>query len=120
MYHSQGEQDIEPTIANTLLADIIDFFTDKNYNQNAVDVLMKFLADVPELNLNIYQNNGGQIWILNFSADNHTHTENVKFSHDNLNTAGNHYDTITLLSKSKKTEDKSREKEAYQHFRNYS
>ena len=57
MYHAQGEKDIELTIADTLLADIIDFFADKkNYNQNAVDVLMKIVADVLKIELNIYQN----------------------------------------------------------------
>ena len=50
-YHAQGKEDHEPTIADTLLADIIDFFADKHYNQNAVDVLMKIVADVLELDL---------------------------------------------------------------------
>ena len=63
IYHAQGKEDKEPTIADTLLADIIDFFADKHYNQNAVDVLMKIVADVLDLDLNIYQNNGGQIQI---------------------------------------------------------
>ena len=82
-YHSQGKEDKEPTIADTLLADIIDFFADKHYNENAVDVLMNIVADVLDLDLNIYQNNGGQIQVINFSVDNPKHTVNVKFSHDN-------------------------------------
>ena len=57
MYHTQGEKDMEPTIADTLLSDIIDFFANQNYNQNAVDVLMKIVADVLNIDLNIYQNN---------------------------------------------------------------
>ena len=60
MYHTQ-EKDMEPTIAHTLLSDIIDFFANKNYNQNAVDVLIKIVADVLNIDLNIYQNNQGQI-----------------------------------------------------------
>ena len=101
MYHTQGEKDMEPTIVDMLLSDIIDFFANKNYNQNAVDVLMKIVADVLNIDLNIYQNNRGQIQVLNFAGDNSTRTVNVKFTHDNSNTAMNHYDAITLISKSK-------------------
>ena len=110
LYHAQEKEDREPTIADTLLADIIDFFADKAYNQNAADVLMKIVADVMDLDLNIYQNNGGQIQVINFSADNPKRTVNVKFTHDNANTAGNHYDAITILSKSKKNKERSGEK----------
>ena len=53
MYHTQGEKDMEPTIADTLLADIIDFFVNKNYNHNSIDVLMKIVADVLNIDLNI-------------------------------------------------------------------
>ena len=101
MYHTQGEKNMEPTIADMLLSDIIDFFANKYYNQNAVDVLMKIVADVLNIDLNIYQNNQGQIQNLNFAGDNSTHTVNVKFTHDNSNTAVNHYDAITLICKSK-------------------
>ena len=52
-------------------------------------------------------NNCCQIQVLNFSANNYTCNVNVKFSHDNLNTVGNHYDAITLISKSRKTKDKT-------------
>ena len=105
MYHTQGEKDMEPTIADTLLSDIIDFFTNKNYNQNTVDVLMKIVADVLNIDLNIYQNNRGQIQVLNFAGDNSTHTVNVKFTHNNSNTVMNHYDAITLISKSNRTKE---------------
>ena len=92
---------MEPTIVDMLLSDIIDFFTNKNYNQNAVDVLMKIVADDLNIDLNIYQNNRGQIQILNFAGDNSTHTVNVKFTHNYSNTAINHYDAITLICKLK-------------------
>ena len=105
MYHTQGEKDMEPTIVDMLLSDIIDFFANKNYNQNAVDVLMKIVADVLNIDLNIYQNNRGQIQILNFAGDNSMCTVNVKFTHNNLNTAINHYNAITLICKSKRAKE---------------
>ena len=105
IYHTQGEKDMEPTKADTLLSDIIDFFTNKNYNHSAIDVLMKIVADVLNIDLNIYQNNGGQIQVLNFAGDNSTHTVNVKFTHDNSNTVINHYNAITLISKSNCTKE---------------
>ena len=116
-YHAQGKEDHEPTIADTLLADIIDFFADKHYNQNAVDVLMKIVVDVLELDLNIYQNNGGQIQVINFSVDNPKRTVNVKFTHDNANTVGNHYNAITLLSKSDKKKQRSAQKQSIPTFK---
>ena len=105
MYHTQGEKDMEPTIVDTLLSDIIDFFANKNYNQNAIDVVMKIVADVLNIDLNIYQNNRGQIQVLNFAGDNSMRTVNVKFTHDNSNTVINHYDAITLISKSNLTKE---------------
>ena len=92
---------MEPTIADMLLSDIIDFFANKNYNQNTIDVLMKIVADVLNIDLNIYQNNQGQIQILNFAGDNSMCTVNVKFTHNNLNTTINHYNAITLICKLK-------------------
>ena len=62
---------------------------------------MKIVADVLNIDLNIYQNNRGQIQILNFAGDNSMRTVNVKFTHNNSNTAVNHYDAITLICKSK-------------------
>ena len=107
MYHTQGEKDMKPTIADTLLSDIINFFANKNYNQNTVDVLMQIVADVLNIDLNIYQNNRSQIQVLNFAGDNSTHTVNVKFTQDNLNTVWNHYNAITLISKSNNTKEKT-------------
>ena len=119
MYHTQGEKDMEPSMPDTLLLDIIDFFTNKNYNQNTIDVLMKIVADVLNIDLNIYQNNRGQIQVLNFAGDNSTCTVNVKFTHDNSITVVNHYNAITPflnLTTLKKTQNE----EVSQHLRSHS
>ena len=42
-YHLQGEKDLEPTIADTLISDVIDFFSSGNFNMNIVDLQVKIL-----------------------------------------------------------------------------
>ena len=38
-YHCQRKEDMEPTLANTLIADVIDFFASRNFNMNVVEPL---------------------------------------------------------------------------------
>ena len=99
-YHCQGKEDIEPTIADTLIADVIDFFSSHNFNMNVVDLLSQITADVMELELYIYQNNNGQIQVIHFTGcDNVTRIVRLKFTHDNLHPQGNHYEAIVRKKK---------------------
>ena len=94
-YHCQREEDMEPTLADTLIADVIDFFTSQNFNMNVVDLLSQIMADVMHLNMFIYQNNNGQIQVYHVTGDdNPTRTVRLKFTHDNLYPQGNHYEAI--------------------------
>ena len=80
---------------DTLVADVIDFFTSRNYNTNIVDLLMRIMADALELDVNIYQENQGKLQIVNFVSDApETKMVQVKFMHDNLHPNGNHYNAI--------------------------
>ena len=38
-YHCQRKEDMEPTLADTLIANVIDFFASRNFNMNVVDLL---------------------------------------------------------------------------------
>ena len=99
-YHCQGKEDIEPTIADTLIADVIDFFSSRNFDMNVVDLLSQITADVMELELYIYQNNNGQIQVIHFTrCDNVTRIVRLKFTHDNLHPQGNHYEAIVRKKK---------------------
>ena len=101
-YHAQGEKDMEPTIADTLIADMIDFFSSRNFNTNIVDLLSQITSDVLQLELYIYQNNGGQIQTFCFTGCKApTKVVRVKFNHDDLHPQGNHYKAI--IKKKKKT-----------------
>ena len=86
---------MEPTLADTLIADVIDFFSSLNFNMNVVDLLSQITADVMHLDIIIYQNNNGQIQIYHFTGDdNPTWTVRLKFTHNNLHPQGNHYEAI--------------------------
>ena len=94
-YHCQRKEDMEPTLADTLIADVIDFFSSRNFNMNVVDLLSQITADVMHLDIIIYQNNNGQIQLYHFTGDdNPTRTVRLKFTHDNLHPKGNHYKAI--------------------------
>ena len=101
-YHAQGKKDMEPTIADTLISDMIDFFSSRNFNTNIVDLLIQITADVLQLELYIYQNNGGQIQTFRFTGCKApTKVVRLKFIHDDLHPQGNHYEAI--IKKKKKT-----------------
>ena len=102
-YHTQGKEDLEPTVADTLTADIIDFFSSRNFNTNVVDLLMQNTADALGLELFIYQENGAQIQIIHFTGLQPMRTVRLKFKHDNLHPLGNHYQSIIEKSKSSKS-----------------
>ena len=53
-YHQQKS---ELTASDTLISDVIEFFSSRNYNSNIVDLLMQITTDCLDLDLNIFQNN---------------------------------------------------------------
>ena len=99
-YHCQRKEDMEPTLADTLIADVIDFFSSHNFNMNVVDLLSQITADVMHLDIIIYQNNNGQIQLYHFTGDdNLTWTVRLKFTNDNLHPQGNHYEAIATKTR---------------------
>ena len=94
MYHQQKS---ELTAGDTLISDVIEFFSSRNYNTNIVDLLMQITTDCLDLDLNIFQNNVGQIQVYNFTTSKACYTVNLKFTHDLKYPQGNHYDAITKI-----------------------
>ena len=96
-YTAYHQQKAEPTPGDTLISDVIDFFSSRNYNTNIVDLLMQITTDALRLDLNIYQKNNGQIQIYNFTTPEPLFTVNLKFTHDPIHPQANHYDAITRI-----------------------
>ena len=111
-YHYQRKEDMEPTLADTLIADVIDFFSSQNFNMNVVDLLSQITADVMHLDIIIYQNNNGQIQLVT-GDDNPMRTIRLKFTHDNLHPQGNHYEAIVMKKKKSVQQIVKEKKEAF-------
>ena len=56
------------TKSDLLLNDAMDFFQNRNYNKDIVDLLVTVTADVLGMDLYIYQNNQGKIQVLKYSG----------------------------------------------------
>ena len=96
-YTAYHQQKSELTTGDTLISDVIEFFSSRNYNTNIVDLLMQITTDCLDLDLNIFQNNAGQIQVYNFTTSKACYTVNLKFTHDLKHPQGNHYDAITKI-----------------------
>ena len=101
-YTAYHQQKSELTAGDTLISDVIEFFSSRNYNTNIVDLLMQITTDCLDLDLNIFQNNSGQIQVYNFTSSNAYYTVNLKFTHDVKHPQGYHYDAITKIPAVKK------------------
>ena len=96
-YTAYHQQKSELTAGDTLISDVIEFFSSHNYNTNIMDLLMQITTDCLDLDLNIFQNNAGQIQVYNFTTSNACCKVNLKFTHDLKHPQGNHYDAITKI-----------------------
>ena len=96
-YTAYHQQKFELTAGDTLISDVIEFFSSCNYNTNIVDLLMQITTDCLDLDLNIFQNNAGQIQVYNLTTSNACYKVNFKFTHDLKHPQGNHYDAITKI-----------------------
>ena len=96
-YTAFHQQKSELTTGDTLISDVIEFFSSWNYNTNIMDLLMQITTDCLDLDLNIFQNNAGQIQVYNFTSSKACYTVNLKFTHNVRHPQGNHYDAITKI-----------------------
>ena len=84
-------------VADTLIEDVLGFFKHGNYMLDIVDLLMQITADALRLNLFIYQKSGNNIQVLNFQHPLSNRVVHVCFTHNNLHSLGNHYDSIICV-----------------------
>ena len=87
---------IEDGVTNSdmLLYEVMDFFQNRNYNKDIVDVLVTITADVLDLDLYIYQNNQGKIQVFKYCGGPVSKAIYLKFTHNDLKPVENHYDAI--------------------------
>ena len=72
----------------------MDFFQDRLYTKDVVDLLVQVTADALGIEIYIYQNNNGNIKQLHYKGGPITKPVHLKFTHNDRNPAGNHYDAI--------------------------
>ena len=94
-FHTFDESPLPPS--NTLIEDALEFFEYGNYMSDIVDLFMQITADALWLNLFIYQQSGDNIQVLNFQHPLANRIVRVLFTHDNIHSQGNHYDSIICV-----------------------
>ena len=73
---------------------LLDFFENRSYTNPVVDVLVQVTCDALHVNLNILQNHNGHTQMLCNSGGKPCKDIYLKFTHNNLYSQGNHYDSI--------------------------
>ena len=91
-FHTFADSSLPPP--DTLIEDALQFFKYGNYLQDIVDLLMQITADALRLNLFIYQKSGILTQVLHFQHPMADRIVRVRFTHNNLHSEGNHYDSI--------------------------
>ena len=94
-FHTFDESPLPPS--DTLIEDALEFFKYGNYMSDIVDLLMQITADALRINLFIYQKSGENIQVLNFQHPLADRIVRVRFTHDNIHSQRNHYDSIICV-----------------------
>ena len=84
--------------ADQLISDALDFFWNRQFLADVVDLLMQITADALKLDIFIYQRSLDNIQALHFQHPKSDRVVRLKFTHNNLNPGGNHYDAIVRVS----------------------
>ena len=84
--------------ADQLISDALDFFRNGQFLADVVDLLMQITADALKLDIFIYQRSLDNIQALHFQHPKSDRVVRLKFTHNNLNPGGNHYDAIVRVS----------------------
>ena len=83
-----------PTNSNELITQALDFFENHTYTDDIVDILVRVTCDSLKLNINIYQQNEDLLQCIPMKTEQPAKDIYLKFTHNNLNPLGNHYDAI--------------------------
>ena len=82
------------TDSDLLFSEAMDFFQDRQYTKDVVDLLVLITADALGIDILIHQNHNGHFKILKYSGGSMSKPVYLKFTHNNRNPAGNHYDAV--------------------------
>ena len=94
-YHiTVQHNDPRVTDSNFLISEAMDFFHYRQYTKDVVDLLVQVTADVLGIEIYIYQNHNGNIKQLQYKGGPITKPVHLKFTHNDINPPGNHYDAI--------------------------
>ena len=95
-FHVVPEHSSEDGVTNSdmHLNEAMDFFQDRNYNKDIVDLLVTTTAYALGLDLCIYQSNQGKFQLLKYSGAPISKSIYLKFTHNDLKLVENHYDAV--------------------------
>ena len=91
------------SMSDALLSEMVQFFNDGLFNRNVVDLLVQIAADALNLNIFIFQNNSGEIELLNYRSSYFGKRVYMKYTHDNRYAVGNHYEPLIKVKKLRRT-----------------
>ena len=88
------EQSSNLSASDALITEASDFIENRSYTDPVVDLLMQVTCDALHVNLYILQNHNGYIQLLCNSGGQCCKDIYLKFTHNNLHSQGNQYDSI--------------------------
>ena len=91
------------SMSDALLSKMVQFFDDGLFNRNVIDLLVQIAADALNVNIFKFQNNSGEIQVLNYRCGEFGKTIYMKYSHNNYYSVGNHYEPLVKLQKLNRT-----------------
>ena len=68
-------------MSDALLSEWVKFFDDGSFNRNVVDLLVQIASDALNVNIFIFQNNNGEIQVLNYRSGEFGKKIYMKYSH---------------------------------------
>ena len=91
------DKDVSPS--DLLINEAMDFFENRNFTLDVVDLLIKVTTDALGIDLHIYQQHEGYIQCIKTSGGLACKAVHIKFTHNNISSLGNHYDVILKKKK---------------------
>ena len=82
------------TNSDELVTQVLDFFQDQMYTDDIINTLIRVTCDSLKVNINIYQQTKDLLQCIPMKTEPPAKDIYLKFTHNNLNLLGNHYDAI--------------------------
>ena len=91
------------SMSDALLSETVQIFDDGLFNRNVMDLSVQIAADALNVNIFIFQDNSGEIQVLNYSCGEFGKKIYMKYSHNNCYSVGNHYEPLVKLKRLNRT-----------------